>query len=561
MAYFSLHAYDADVWLREFRGLNQADIEMNPDIRFAAEAENVETLHGVLQPQAATEVFPGPLGDDSPRVETLAKFHRRWYSGSGSHNWYVCCAGGKFYNRQEGVDSWAEIGMPDGVSAFDCSLWSWVTYEYNPEISEAPIDVLIMSNAQDGMIRIIPPDKPTTWGEIKTQESNTWGDLKDDYIWNVTDEDDPDINGVMSPKWTIEIIDTRSDPEDENEPQKKFGVIERFQERICGTAMTDEPDKLVYSRPYLADDWTGPGEDEPPEDGAGDIDQPSWDGDKFYALKRFGDQLLAFKKNRIWRVMGVSPGEFDFHEQYGRGTEFFNTIAVEGERCYMATENGMEIYDGMNTTVYGKDQIEQIWKTVNKGALDQMCAALFDRKYYLSFPTGDSTVNNAMLVYDLNEGSILFYPDMNIEAFLPTDDELYATSSTLPGKILKLSYDSWTKGAASGAATKWVTPWMDFGYKQIQKGGFDFYFLPEVQDTAVTFTISVQTEKKKKTKTYTCQPLTEEQKAVPKQHRMKRMHFGGTGRKFRFMIETAADVTAPWRIIGGIQLIVETDPD
>ena len=51
------------------------------------------------------------------------------------------------------------------------------------------------------------------------------------------------------------------------------------------------------------------------------------------------------------------------------------------------------------------------------------------------------------------------------------------------------------------------------------------------------------------------------QKEIPKEHRMKRLHFGGMGRKYRIIIETAAGVTAPWRIVGGLQLVVETDPD
>ena len=394
---------------------------------------------------------------------------------------------------------------------------------------------------------IVPPDKPSAWSDVKT---HTWGTV-DDGTWGE----------AQSPAWSIRAVDTRADPEDPDEQPKKFGVIERFGERIWGTAIPGEPDMLVYSRPYEPTNWTPAGNDEQPEDGAGDILQPSWDGDRFYALRRFGDQLLAFKKNKIWRVMGLSPGEFTFSEQYGKGTEYFSTIAVNGERVYMADKEGVLVYDGMDTDPYAKEQIQEIWKTINIDALDQMCAVMFDERYYLSFPTGDSMVNSAMLVYDFREGSILYYPDLFIESFLSADDELYATSSTLPGQIILMQRDSWSIGAASGAATKWVTPWMDFGYKRIQKGGFDLYFLPEVQDEEVTFTISIQTEKKKKTKNYVCQPLSESERLVPKEHRMKRLHFGGTGRRFRVIIETADGVTAPWRLVGGIQLVVETDPD
>lgn len=102
---------------------------------------------------------------------------------------------------------------------------------------------------------------------------------------------------------------------------------------------------------------------------------------------------------------------------------------------------------------------------------------------------------------------------------------------------------------------------MDFGRKSMQKGGFDLYIVPEVRDEAVTLKISIQTEKKKKTKNYTVQPLTEAQREAEREHRGKRLHFGGTGRKFRVIIETEDGVTAPWRLIGGVQIIVETDPD
>ena len=561
MAYFSLHAYDADVWLTEFRGLNQADIEMNPDIRFAAEAENVETIHGVLQPMAAIDVIDGPLGNSSPRIETLAVLHRRWYTGTGEPVWYVCAAGGKLYNRQAHNDEhgWAEIPMPAGVSSFQSNEWSYVTYEkpilvsQNPDVYDT-VDVLIMSNAKDGMIMITPP-----------QDTNTWDAVKSTYTWD-------SFNGktwteLLSPEWSIEVVNNRTDPDDPDEPYKKFAVIERFGERIFGTGEEGEPDQIQYSRPYYPCNWTLWDPDNPDdegksiEDSAGSIQQPSWDGDKFFALKRFGDQLLAFKRDKIWRITGLNPGEYSMHEQYGRGTELVNTICVDGEKVYMVDKDGAAVYDGMNTVSYAKDQVENVWRQLNYDARDQICAALFEQRYYVAFPTGDSTVNNALLVYDLKEGNILFYPDLMIEAFLPAYNELLATSSSLPGKLIRINRDSWQSGRASGAASSWITPWMDFGYKRIQKGGFDFYFLPEVQDTEVTFIITIQTEKKMKTKRYVCKPLTEEQKAIPKEHRVKKLHFGGAGRKFRIIIETDDGVTAPWRIIGGLHLVVETDPD
>ena len=564
MAYFSLHAYDADLWIPEFKGLSQSDILMNPDVRMAAEAENLETPSGVLQPMADC---PLSIGEFDNRVETLAGFHRRWYAGTGGIDWYVCCVNGKFYQRQAGTKiDWAEIQLPMDVGgAFNKSVWSWVTYEIHPEESQDTVDVLLMSNEEDGMIMIIPPDRPTTWGDIK---EFTW-----EYVMDMT------WLQVTSKDWHIVHVDTKG---------YKFGVIERYGERIWGGSVADFPDKLVYSAPYDPTDWEA--NEEIPEDGAGDIDQPSWDGDKFYALRRFGDHLLAFKKNRIWRVVGLSPGEYTFQEQFGGGTEYFNTIAVDNERVFMLTADGMNVYDGMSTSPFTRKSVELIWNTANRSALDQACGCLYKNRYYLSFPINGSTTNNALLVYNFDENTILYYKGLCIEAMMPMDAELLATSSTLPGRILQINYDSWTIGKASGAPTRWVSPWIDMGYKKIVKGGFELYFMPEVQDKKVTFTISIQTEKKTKSKKYTVYPLNVvnpnpdtwrfiggdtwtypfnrtwgqiggKVDEVVKQFKHKKLHFSGAGRRFRVIIETENGVTAPWRLVGGLHLVIETDPD
>ena len=208
-----------------------------------------------------------------------------------------------------------------------------------------------------------------------------------------------------------------------------------------------------------------------------------------------------------------------------------------------------------------RQELEDLWRTLNPDAMDQMCAALFRQRYYLAFPVGESTVNNALLIYNTADGTLLYNEGISIESFLATEDTLYATSSTLPGKVLKINWDSWVTGEASGEATRWVTPWMTFNRQDIKKGGFEIYFQPEVQDSPVTLSFSIQTEKKIKTKRYIVQPLTVIEKNNNKNYKMKRLHFGGSGRRFRMIIETAAGSTAPWRLIGGVQIRAETDPD
>ena len=248
-------------------------------------------------------------------------------------------------------------------------------------------------------------------------------------------------------------------------------------------------------------------------------------------------------------------------QQYGGGAPFFNTIAVDVERIYFADIHGLSVYDGMSVQPFQRKLIEPLWRQINRSAMDQMCGALYNNRYYLAVPMGDSPVNNAVVVLNLEEGTILYYDDMKIESILSSYENIYATSSSLPGKVVELHYNSWVTGKSNGGATRWVSPWMDFGYKRIQKGGFDLYLVPEVQNAPVTLKISIQTEKKTKTKEYTVQPLTEAQREANKEYRNKKLHFGGAGRRFRVIIETDEGVTAPWRLIGGLHLVVETDPD
>ena len=177
--------------------------------------------------------------------------------------------------------------------------------------------------------------------------------------------------------------------------------------------------------------------------------------------------------------------------------------------------------------------------------------------YYVAIPLDSSDECNAVLVYNSAENTWLLH-EVAVSSFLPTEDHLYFTSPTSPSSVFRWNPDSWESGLSIGPC-RWVTPWADLSYKSIVKGGFEVYLLPEVQDDPVELRISIQTEKKIKTKTYIVSPLTEEQRLSGRSHKQKRVHFGGSGRRFRLIIE--CDSVAPWRLLGGLMVISETDPD
>jgi hypothetical protein len=366
-----------------------------------------------------------------------------------------------------------------------------------------PVDVLYMTNTTDGLIRIRCDD---------TEQSAT---------------------AISTPK--------------------KFGVIARHSdERIWGTGIATDPDMVMYSQPYLPENWT---EDAVvAADDAGDIQQPSWDGDKFTALVKLGQQLIAFRKNSVWRILGMDPGEYVWKQQYGGGTEFPNTIAVDGDRVLMLGRDGVRMYDGLEVKNFYQDYCTDIFKAMSQTVLEQACGCMWKDSYYVAFPKAStSATNDCVLIFNTIDNTWLLRTDVAVAAFLPTDDYLYFTSDATPGRIYRWGADAWTSQIAT-TPTNWTGPWMDFNYKNVRKTGWEVYLTIEgISEGSIS--VSIETENEAKTKTVRYAMSSDTVHA-----QVKRVCFHGkSGRRFRFIIaSTGATV---WRIVGGIQINTEIDPD
>lgn len=124
----------------------------------------------------------------------------------------------------------------------------------------------------------------------------------------------------------------------------KFGAVELYNERLWGTMIDTDPDKLMYSAPNDPFNWEQ--FDASPADGAGDIQQPNFNGDRFMTLKRFGTSLLAIKTNGIWRITGTNPSTYSFSQQYGEQEMIPNTAVVFGSNMYIMGEEDILRYNG-----------------------------------------------------------------------------------------------------------------------------------------------------------------------------------------------------------------------
>ena len=152
---------------------------------------------------------------------------------------------------------------------------------------------------------------------------------------------------------------------------------------------------------------------------------------------------------------------------------------------------------------------------------------------------------------NLKDGTWLYRDDLSVEAFLPTFDRLFFTSHSTPGRVYEWGQDSWTGGIAAHPAW-WYGQWQDLQQKAIRKGGFEVYLTVEAQE-AVPLTIGIETERGKKLKTVTFD------KSEPDKARQRRIRFGGSGRRFRLII--GSETSVAWRIVGGVLVKAEMDPE
>lgn len=631
MAQYAMNAYDADVYITDFKGMMQYGDQMQSDLRYSPDCMNVETPGGVLQPgikwdgvkiklkTASGEpeyLDPATVGtlmyirDRNPAVievgvttdyETnvgesviVEKKSGRQTISTAGRDVYVIAANKKLFSfgvigdlREYGEYEAEEI---TGTGELHTDRWSWCTYEMTFNIGGESVvnNVLIFSNPMDGVFMYNPAGTIVTSGTSRVFKRNVAG-------------------RIQTPAY--------------------FSWIEIYADRLWGVGAKGlNNDTIYYSRPYTIANWTQ--DTANPENGGGEIREPTWDKDYLVALKAFGDGLIAFTKNMSWKITGSNPLTFNIQRQLGTGCLYPDTIADMGQYLLYLGKDSLVSYDGYQVRPFMKEATYEIFRKIGWDEFIKPYAVRNGDKYVLCMssdigdnlkdtyaqtfevvlgliqPTGTTHEYSQAqkylnLVYDMTDGTIVCNETPLVVSlckqvpyaltYEPASTE-GTTEIPAANKLCPLKFNSWERQIVTDKAVKWVSPWITFGRNDIQKGGFELYFTPEVRakktftsqwwssgsvnegetpsyivesETTgpVTFSISIQTEKKTKTKTYTVQPLTSAEIAAGKKHKMKRLHFGGSGRRFRLIIEVAAGNTIPWRLIGGIHIIAETDKD
>jgi len=471
------------------KGVWQAEGDTNVSADYAYRAENMRTERGLLASACGTSrAFPAV----GVQIGTLTRFHRR--TRPDDPDVFVAAGGGSVYTYTAGSEGWVERG-----SGFISNAWSYVTYEAVE--SGQTVDILIMSNASDGMIVLYGSDLRVERKQLA---------IGDDFA------------------------------------QVKFAVLSRHAERIWGTGAPGYPDSVFYSRPYDPLNWTA--DEAAPELGGGMIQQPTWDGDAFIALEPFGGYLLAVRRNTVFEIRGTDPSTFTITQAYGTdGPVQGSTVCVDRLRMLYLSEAGLGMYDGASLQLLSKDALFETMRMRMEGAQQSATACVCDHVYYLALCVKENeddvlVENNAVIELDLERGTFMIRKGVRVKDFYALGGRVYFTQADSPYEILR--YNDPQSGSYLGEPihSLWETPWLDLG-KAYVKRDFVLRFTAEADESGFPLELSVITDRRGKKKTV----------LLKKGRRDYRVKIQNAGLRVKLRI-AASRRSAGFRICGGVQV-------
>ena len=470
------------------KGVYQAAGDTNIQTDYAYKAQNIRTERGLLATSLGTSRALPSLGKP---IETLTRFYRRTRPDDAEV--FVAASGGSLYTYTMGTEGWIER-----ASGLKSDKWSYVTYEAAQD--GQTVDILILSNAQDGMVTVFGDDLRAE------RKSLTIGV---DYA------------------------------------EVKFAVLGRYAERIFGTGAPGYPDSVFYSRPYDPFDWTDVPETQ--ELGGGVINQPTWDGDSFIALETFGGYLLAIKTRTVFEIRGTDPSSFTISQAFGTdGPIEARTICTDMQTMYFLAQSGIGVYDGATLRLLARDALYETMRMRMDGAQKIATAAVNDHVYYLALAVRSSegdvvSENNCVIEFDTERGTFMLRSGMRVKDFYALGGKLYFTQADDTYEVLRYG-DAQAKGYLNlPMHSVWQTPWLDLG-KAYMKRDFVLRFTAEADEDALPLEITIITDRREKKKTV----------LLSRRRRDYRVKIQQSG--VRVQLKMESDRAAGWRIFGGVQV-------
>lgn len=239
---------------------------------------------------------------------------------------------------------------------------------------------------------------------------------------------------------------------------KAVNFLELYFGRLFAAGDQEHPARLYWSQApgdgRTIEDWSA---DESSENVSGGHVEVGTDSDPITGLFAMSNQLLIFKRDKLYRLLGDRPSNYRIVPVEAALTQPIHTACVlYGDRLFFLTDRGLYFYDGqtVRSTLHGTDLLPLLEKVDFSAAASAACG---DTLYFAVKEYSTSVHNDLVIEYDVLRDCFLLRRGFQAVDLMSCYGTLYILTGR--GEVAILN-----EGATYGGdpiEAFWETPWMD----------------------------------------------------------------------------------------------------
>lgn len=239
------------------------------------------------------------------------------------------------------------------------------------------------------------------------------------------------------------------------------GFVELYYSRLFAAGDPAHPCRLYWSAApgdgRSVEDWTSA---EASENVGGGHVEVGTDSDPITGLFALSNQLLIFKRDSLYRLLGDRPSNYRIYPVNAVMAQPLHTACVRyGDVLYFLTNNGLYYFDGQTVSrAFDADKVQDILAAAD---LSDCLAAACGDKLYFAFREDGAKENNALLVYDLNRRAYMLRDGFIVRALSAEGGTLFL----MDGEGYLCRFPEGDSYAGREISASWRTPMTDLGSK------------------------------------------------------------------------------------------------
>lgn len=256
--------------------------------------------------------------------------------------------------------------------------------------------------------------------------------------------------------------------------------IETYYSRLFSAGDPDNPSRLYWSQPpgdyKNIEDWSA--DDASADTGGGYVEIGQTTSDPIVGLCALSNQLIVFKRNSIYRMLGDRPSNFRVTLVNRDVEAMVNTGRIAyGDIPYWLTRAGMYFHTGQASQLMGDARLIQ--NILDKASIGTCKAAEARDRLYFTIRRNGGEYDDTIIIYDKTERTYLLRDGFNVIDIASYDGKLYMINEL--GYVYLWSADCHDYDGVEIEA-EWNTPLTDFGEMTVIKAVDGLYLRGERAD-------------------------------------------------------------------------------